>query len=1158
MAIFMNKFEPDKRTVVFWTQCFFLPVVGIALGTGTTVWQIGATDKDYTEFAIAGNYSTYTTQFPNDVDYAIGTDSPASGWSYIQPSTADAWAGSRQHPFIVRFDCENIPNYVLYQLDIHLTASQHQNPPSITVDFNGQRWHYQTTNGPGDSVLTNPTGGNFQTFTAFIRPDLLQASGNVITITTNGSWMLYDAVVLKGLETIAHLTDFEIVPQPFWYHSSEGDSREFYLDFKGQVLSTPAEVEIVTHEGTYLRRINSEAAVIGDAYVLAPVSGGTERDDITITIITPQGSVSRAAAVEPERRWEIYLIHQTHLDIGYTDTQQKVMNTQVNHLYNALDYIDQSTGRPATEAFKWHPEGMWAVEEFLRRASETDKCRFIQATQDKTIHLDALYAQALTGIYSEEELFELMGAAGRYSQKYGIEINSAMLTDVPGYTWGLVNALAHHGIKYMNVAPNRGNRIGHVYEWGDKPLYWVSPCGKNKILFWMAGKGYNWFHGRPVGHTLLSEQEIILAYLEDLKSKGYPYDMVNIRYNIRGNNGPPNPALPDSVKKWNEKYAYPKLIVASNSDMMVEFERRYGSQIPIRQKDFTPYWEDGSASTAADTAMNRQSCEKLVQAQTLWSMLDAGNYPHKDFDLTWQKLIMYDEHTWGANNSISQPDSDFAIQQAAYKQQFALDGARMTDQLITGAVADIHQSNTHTIEVFNTLNWPRTEFVLIDASDSTTGNRVKDASGEVVPSQRLSTGELAFLASDVPALGAKRFTIHPGSSTSTGDAVISDSRIDNGMLSAQWDIQNGALITLTHSGIPANLVDTAMGRGLNDYLYILGRDDSSGHQRIDEPITVTILDNGPLVATVKLSSGAPGCNSLNRILRVFDGIDRLYISNTLDKRKVRDPESVSFDFPFNIPDGEMKIDIQWGVMQPETDQIEGANRNFFCTQRWVDISNDSYGITWSSLDAPMVQFNPILFSKHGTDYDAFRTCLEPGQALHSWVMNNHWDKNYKADQEGIMTFRYTLAPHAHGYDSGKAERYGRSLHQPLRAVSVNPERSTVSPLFHVQGDGIVVSTVKPSRDKTALMVRLYNSDAENAIETTLNWSRGGEGSSVWFSSPFEDKKSTVSGPFSMVPFEIVTLRLQKNVSDPHMAVSKEEICFGSIDVDKYQLSGAGE
>lgn len=1122
----------------------------IVFGAGTTLWQIGTADNSYAELAIAGNYSAYSAQFPNDVDYSIGTDSPDADWAYIQPSTSDSWAGSRQHPFIVRFDCEDPQLYVLFQLDLHLTASHDRNPPSMTVDINGQLWHYQTTIGPGDSVLENPSGGNVQTYTAFISPDLLRASGNMITLTTDGSWMLYDAVVFKGFETIPPMTDFEIVPQHHWYRSPDGDSRKFRLDFNGQVLSEPAEVEVVTPGGTFIRHINPEAALIGYAEVLAPMPAGSEWRTVTITLRVGSNAITRAISVAPERQWEIYLIHQTHLDIGYTDTQPNVMNTQINHLHNALDYIDQSRGRPAAEAFKWHPEGMWAVEEFFRRASANDKNRMIQATRDKLIHLDALYAQAMTGIYSEEELFELLGSAGRYSKACGTEINSVIQTDVPGYAWGLAAALGHWGVKYINVGPNSGHRIGHTFAWGDKPFYWISPCGTHKVLFWMAGKGYNWFHGAPVGHTLLSEEDKILAYLDELCKQEYPYDMVNVRYGIGADNGPPNPALPDSVKEWNEKFAYPKLIVAANSEMMVEFERRYGSQLPVMQKDFTPYWEDGSASTAADTGMNRRTSERLVQVQTLWSMLNAAAFPHEDCDLAWQKLIMYDEHTWGAHNSISNPDSAFAVQQAAYKRQFAVDGSRITDELMAGAVAAIHQSETNTIDVFNTLNWPRTEFVCIDASDSTAGNVVKDASGDVVPSQRLSTGELAFLAAGVPALGAKRYTVHSGSSAATGDAVVSGNRIENGTISARWDAQNGALTALTHRSIPADLVDTSVGRGLNDYLYILGRDDSSGHQRINEPITVTILDNGPLVATVKLGSSAPGCNSLSRILRVFDGVDRLFISNTLDKRKVRDPESVSCDFPFNVPDGEMRIDVQWGVMQPEVDQIEGANKNFFCTRRWIDISNNTYGVTWSSLDAPMVLFNPIAFSTGGWDKESYRTFIEPGQAFHSWVMNNHWETNYKADQEGIVTFRYALKPHAGGYDSVRAEQFGRAIHQPLLAVSVNPSRPTVVPLLQIQGDGIVVSTIEPSRDGTALMVRLYNSDAANTVETKIDWPNGKEGSSIWFSSPFEDRKSIVNGPFSMIPFEIVTLRLQDYVSDPHMAVTEETVDFGAIDPEK--------
>ena len=43
------------------------------------------------------------------------------------------------------------------------------------------------------------------------------------------------------------------------------------------------------------------------------------------------------------------------------------------------------------------------------------------------------------------------------------------------------------------------------------------------------------------------------------------------------------------------------------------------------------------------------------------------------------------------------------------------------------------------------------------------GEAVKDERGQAVPSQRLSTGELVFLARDVPPFGAKRFTIAAGS-----------------------------------------------------------------------------------------------------------------------------------------------------------------------------------------------------------------------------------------------------------------------------------------------------------------------------------------------------------------------------------------------------------
>src|SRR5690606_32178545 len=110
-----------------------------------------------------------------------------------------------------------------------------------------------------------------------------------------------------------------------------------------------------------------------------------------------------------------------------------------------------------------------------------------------TIHLDGLYAQAMTGLFHEEELMELIASAKRFERKYGVTIDSAMQSDVPGYTWGLTTALVANGIRQMTVAPNVRHRIGRVLTWGDRPFHWETPDGRDRVLFWMTSKGYSMF-----------------------------------------------------------------------------------------------------------------------------------------------------------------------------------------------------------------------------------------------------------------------------------------------------------------------------------------------------------------------------------------------------------------------------------------------------------------------------------------------------------------------------------------------------------------------------------------------------------------------------------------------------------------------------------------
>ncbi len=1089
------------------------------------LWQIGKADNDTGEFALGkGGWGDYSKRFPGDCQFTVGLSSEQRDWPYVLPGPMDAWAGGKEHTFAVVFPLEKTVAGGDCRVVIDLADTHSSNPPVLKICVNGHAYEKQMPKGAGDhSINGNPAAGREERVSFDMPAAELVKGENRLEITSRaGSWVLFDCITMETPAGVVLAKPkpetklLEVRAEPVLVRGKDGGMLQpvvMKVQRIGEAIEVKAGIEGGKMAGKRLASGEQEVEVLAPA---------VEKETKVRAVLEEAGQVvGQEVVLKPVRKWEVHLVHQTHLDIGYTHTQEEVLRIQVEHLRKALQYIDDTKDYPEEARFVWHPEGMWAVEEFMRTAGEEEKARFVAAARAGSIHMDALYAQAMSGIYTEEELMELMASAKRFEKEYGVQIDSIMQSDVPGYTWGLVSALAQNGVRYMSVGPNAGHRIGWTFEWGDKPFYWVSPSGEHKVLFWMPSTGYSWFHGNPVGHRI--EKGKILDYLDRLERQGYPYDLVMVRYNIGGDNGPPNPALCDFVKEWNEKYAYPKMIVARNSGAMKRLEERYGDRLPVVKGDFTPYWEDGAASTAADKALDRRACDKLVQAQTLWAMFDRGRYPAERFDQAWTNLIMYDEHTWGAWNSISEPEAPFVKQQAAYKQKFALEGARMTEELAAEAVEGESKAGSQVVDVMNTCSWPQTQLVILSPQQSGAGDKVVDEKGKAVASQRLGSGELAFVAREVPPFGVRRYSVVKGDGSKHGAAKATGLTIANDILLVEINPQSGAIQSLRCKGIAGDLVDGSQGQGINDYLYIIGRDPAQDNHRMEGPVKVTVEDAGPVVATLSIESAAPGCARLTRKVRIFEGGDTVELINIVDKKKELRPEGVYFAYPLQIPGGIARIDIPWAAEQPEKDQIPGANRNFYCVQRWVDISNEDYGLTWVTVDAPMLQFDPIKIAAAAVGAEQYRQRIEPGQTFYSWVMNNHWETNYAAYQEGICTFRYVLRPHASGYNQAEAQRTGRGVCNPLLVREADPSQPPTAPLLEVEGEGIVVTSLKPSRDGQAMMVRLFNSGNQQAT-VRLKWAKPPQ--ETWLSNPMEDKISPSTKPLEMVPYQIVTLRVE--------------------------------
>jgi alpha-mannosidase len=827
---------------------------------------------------------------------------------------------------------------------------------------------------------------------------------------------------------------------------------------------------------------------------------------------------SREVTLKPVRKLEIYILPHSHNDIGYTALQADVEKKQNGNIATGLRLAKATANYPEGARFKWNVEVLWCVDNYLRAATPEQRAEFMAAVKSGQVGLDAFYCNILTGLCRPEELLNLMSYATRLSAECGVPVESAMISDVPGYTWSTVSAMAQAGVKYFSFAPNYFDRMGGTMrEWQNKPFWWKGPDGKSKVLCWCPSRGY------ALGH-IIGDGEALARYIPDylleLQTNSYPYDITYLRWNVHGDNGTPDEKVADVVRDWNARYAWPRLIISTTAAVFREFERRYGDKLPEYSGDYTPYWEDGAASSAAETALNRASAERLVQAEALWAMRNPCPFPAAAFQDAWRNVLLYSEHTWGAHNSISQPDLPFVLDQWKVKQAFALDADRQSRELL-GRVT-VGRSPTAVYDVYNTSSWERTALVTLPGQMFTYGERIVDEAGKPVPSQRLANGDLAFLAAKVPPFSARRFASKAEPALRKGAVKAEGETLSHPAFTVKIDPRTGGIASLFSRALKCELVDAKAATALNDYFYLPGA-DLKNLQRNGAP-RISVKEQGPLVASLLIESDAPGCRRLSREVRVVDGLDYVEIVNTVDKLAVRAKEGIHFGYGFNVPDGTMRMDVGWAAVRPEVDQIPASCKNWFSVQRWVDISNDRFGVTWSPVDAPLVEVGGITANLIGsqTNPDVWLQHLQPSQTLYSWVMNNHWHTNYRAEQEGATVFRYAIRPHKR-FAADDAAKFGVACSQPLVVVPAEGA-APAKPRLRVSSDKVLVAGLKPSDDGKGWIVRLFGASGK-AETVKLAWANPAP-TQVWLSNTSEQPREK-AGPTIEVPgWGIVTLRAE--------------------------------
>ncbi len=801
---------------VLWVSIFvtlflstsFLP----ALCQTRTLWEIGKYDQSAEEFK--GSQSDHLV-------YKVGKSDWAQDWPRWQ-RTGSAYE--------IQFNLDAAPQGV-YLLKISLLTG-YTRTPDMQVEINGHKGIYYVRSKPiytanqGLLTIELPTeymakGGN----SLVLSPENTQAA-NAGSDASAESFR-YDFIGMTNDPHATYSQDdvrADLVPTVFYQHK-EGNLVEVvdaYLRF-GQ--KNPIGHAVLTLNGKSY-----------DAKVAAMNDFGEER--VEFEVLEWQGTAAAtlevAAGMEhnfnlpltAERKWTLFVVPHTHVDIGYTDYQGKVAENQAETLVEAADLIKKYPD------FRFATDGSWNLQQLLETRPQLERDEMLDLIRSDKIGVPADYFNLLTGYASLETLYRSLYYTKSLSREYHLPFDYATTTDVPSYTGAYPSVLASSGVKYWAVGANQDRAPVLTHElWNEKsPFWWEGPDGK-KVLFW-----YSWGYSQIMRYfTLDSTNALIHESLPQLLASydkpAYKPDAVLI-YGAQDENTDLHAQLATFATAWNQSYAYPKLRYSTFADFFKYVDQHFGAELPTYKGDMGAYWEDGIGSDAYSAAEDRQNQSNALSSEIVSTAAHVMNpkfhLPKAEVEDAWNNILLFAEHTWGAGNSISQPDTDEAVKQLAVKDNYATQAHFELEDITNRSLYQLaHQIQIpgRTIVVFNGLNWKRNALIETDLRKNE--ELVDLTTHQKIPLEVMSDREgfvhVRFLASDLPSVGYKCFQVRTVSSPApTALSPEPNPVIENKYYRITIDVQSGAIQSIFDKELQRELVDNSSPYRFGQYLYVTG------------------------------------------------------------------------------------------------------------------------------------------------------------------------------------------------------------------------------------------------------------------------------------------------------------------------------------------------
>lgn len=844
--------------------------------------------------------------------------------------------------------------------------------------------------------------------------------------------------------------------------------------------------------------------------------GGSEGDRLTLTW-------------QPQRKWRVFFIPITHHDLGYTDTIENVLDRYADYYEDILRFCRETDHWPEEARYRYSAEGAWAIKHFVENRDEAAIKELGRRVKEGRIDIGALMGNQISALSSHEGQVRLMYPSFRLAHRFGGRILTGSITDVPGLSWGLPTILAGAGVKYFFAG------LPTYFEWGRNDIHtfwdesavlrhgrpdafrWQGPDGQSVLVYYQGSYG---FFGNVTGpNSYEYVMERLPGELEAMQKRGSPFSVMRFIHNGL-DNYPPDVKISHIVRQWNKQWAFPKLLVGTNTQFFQALEKQCDGIRTFRGELPHTDYAVGALSTAKETVINRLTHEQLASAEKLSAVasLVAGRaYPADDIRKAYNDMALYDEHTWGKSYPAGR------IQDWAWneKSHFAYRAAGLARQTLNRSVEHLvhrieRKEDGHYIVVFNLLSFQRTDVVRLPKF-SGTASHARDLSGhaktleacQIVPlggpqspvpyaAHRFARGhfephelrDLVFTAGDVPPCGYKVYKLVDKKSAPPATSIkVGPHSLENRFYRIRIDPTTGGMDSIFDKQLNREWVDRQAPHRVNQFVM---RWIKTG--AVQGPVDVQVKKGrlGPVQGSLVITAKGPGCPQITQEVIIHDRIKRIDFANRILK-DATPMQEIYFAFPFAVDRPDIRFEGSNSVIKPFRDQFPGSNTNYYTVQHFADVSGGGAGVTLSARESHLFEFgglwpNYCSQAHHGMDPPGYGApFVKPEQVkkghIYAFVMSSNFRTNFQPVQQGDILFRFSMTTHEGDWQQGDCARFGWAAANPFVVDDVHGKRTgplapgTMS-FCAVDKPNVLLTAIKRAEDGDGFILRLVETSGK--------------------------------------------------------------------------------